>query len=192
MRKKKPSSKKDTDLQFMLFVFGDFEQHDEITKLLSEQLLILVSSNFLKYTFGEYGIVFNFKTKETFFDLKEYIDMALSDVTEQYFLMEVTENCDIKMENKLKNNFLNLDVEDGVEIKIDKKEFTVDKKNIITFDFILPIINSNFEDIEEIVEEPEPSVDDILDKITEQGIESLTKRETEILENYGKRKNGRN
>jgi hypothetical protein len=191
MRKKKPSIKKDIDLQYMLFVFGDFEQHGEITKLLSEQLLILVSSNFLKYTFGEYGVVFNFRSKETFSDLKEYIDMALSDITEQYFLMEVTENCDIKMDDKSKSNFLNLDDEDGNEIKVEKKEFKIDKKNFITFDFILPIINSNFEDIEEIVEEPEPSVDDILDKITEQGIESLTKRETEILENYGKRKNGR-
>jgi hypothetical protein len=32
-------------------------------------------------------------------------------------------------------------------------------------------------------------VDEILEKITEKGIESLTEKEKEILENYGKSKN---
>ena len=35
-----------------------------------------------------------------------------------------------------------------------------------------------------------PTVDEILDKISENGIESLTEKEKEILDNYGKRKNG--
>jgi hypothetical protein len=33
----------------------------------------------------------------------------------------------------------------------------------------------------------EPTVDEILEKITEKGIESLTEREKQILDNYGKR-----
>jgi hypothetical protein len=37
----------------------------------------------------------------------------------------------------------------------------------------------------------EPTADEILDKITEKGIKSLTEKEKEILDNYGKRKNGR-
>jgi hypothetical protein len=33
-----------------------------------------------------------------------------------------------------------------------------------------------------------PTVDEILDKISEKGIETLTEKEKEILDNYGKRK----
>ena len=36
----------------------------------------------------------------------------------------------------------------------------------------------------------EPTVDEILDKISEKGIDSLTEKEKEILDNYGKRKDG--
>jgi hypothetical protein len=41
-------------------------------------------------------------------------------------------------------------------------------------------------------ESPKPTVDQILEKITEKGIESLTKEEKEILDNYATRKNGGN
>jgi hypothetical protein len=37
----------------------------------------------------------------------------------------------------------------------------------------------------------EPTVDEILEKITEKGIESITKQERQILENYAKRENRR-
>jgi hypothetical protein len=41
-------------------------------------------------------------------------------------------------------------------------------------------------------QKPKPTVDQILEKITEKGIESLTKEEKQILDNYGKRENGGN
>ena len=37
-----------------------------------------------------------------------------------------------------------------------------------------------------------PTTDEILDKITEKGIESLTTEEKQILDNYAKRQNGGN
>jgi hypothetical protein len=59
-------------------------------------------------------------------------------------------------------------------------------------DFIIPLS----EDIIEFPikfkrpELPKPTTDQILDKISEQGIESLTEEEKQILDNYGKRENG--
>ena len=96
----------------------------------------------------------------------------------------------------MKKDFLNIDNQlsndtpiAGSISKEEKPKFNWDEKKIITFDFLLPVINQNFENITEEIVEEEPSIDDILDKISERGIDSLTKRETEILENYGKRKN---
>jgi hypothetical protein len=62
----------------------------------------------------------------------------------------------------------------------------------IALDIFLPIFDTNsvFNFKENEVEHI-PTVDEILDKISEKGIESLTEKEKEILDNYGKRKNGR-
>ena len=105
MRKRQPKQ----DPSYMLFIFGDFDEQENLATNLSSQLLTVVSSPFLKFTYGEYGVVFHFRSKEVFSDLKEYIDMGMSEITEQYFLMEVTKNVDIKMPRKLKKDFLNID-----------------------------------------------------------------------------------
>jgi hypothetical protein len=87
--------------------------------------------------------------------------------------------------------------------KIDSKNDELDVKTEI----VLPMANISEKTIEspidfgklfaesdnkdfqqKIVEEP--SVDQILDKITEKGINSLTKKEIEILDNYGNKSNG--
>jgi len=130
-----------------------------------------------------------------FDDLKEYVDMAMSEITEQYFLMEVTKNVDVKMPRKLKKDFLNIDGEEkkretrtgeiNVESKL--KERKEELKNF-TFEFLMPM------DFDKMVQKNEPdylpTVDEILDKISEKGIDSLTEKEKEILDNYGKRKDG--
>lgn len=180
---------------YMLFIFGDFEEYENLASNLSGQLLTVVSSPFLKFTYGEYGVVFHFRSKEVFSDLKEYIDMAMSEITEQYFLMEVTKNMDVKMPRKLKKDFLNIDNEvtktEPKNGKIDIEELRekrkIDVKNI-SFDILFPILdpNSDFNNRKEV--EYLPTVDEILDKISEKGIESLTEKEKEILDNYGKRK----
>ena len=177
----------------MLFIFGDFEEQETLATNLSSQILTIVSSPFLKFTYGEYGVVFHFRSKEVFSDLKDYIDMAMSEITEQYFLMEVTKNVDIKMPRKLKKDFLNIDGEEKkketktgeINVETELKERREELKNF-TFEFLMPSelfqTNRGFE-IEE------PTVDEILDKISEKGINSLTEQEKEILDNYGKRKN---
>jgi hypothetical protein len=191
MRKKQPKQ----DPSYMLFIFGDFDEQENLATNLSSQLLTVVSSPFLKFTYGEYGVVFHFRSKEVFSDLKEYIDMGMSEITEQYFLMEVTKNMDIKMPKKLKKDFLNIDGEEKKketrtgEINVESKlrERKEELRNF-TFEFLMPT------DFNQMVQKNEPdylpTVDEILDKISENGIESLTEKEKEILDNYGKRKDG--
>ena len=75
--------------RYMLFLYGDFTESEELLTELSAQFVGLVSSEYLKFTYGEYGIVLHFRSKEVFSDLKEFVDMLFNDITEQYFLLEV-------------------------------------------------------------------------------------------------------
>ena len=197
MRKKR-EPKKLKDPSYFLFLFGDFSNLENLTQELSMQFLPFVTSPYLKYTYGEFGVVFHFRSGETFVDLKEYVDMGLNDITDQYFLMEATKNTEIKMDKRLKKDFLNIDGElkkeenknGTINVETKLKERREELKNF-TFEFMIPIVdpNSMFNQ-PKVFEAEEPTVDDILDKITEKGIESLTEKEKEILDNYGKRKNG--
>ncbi len=176
----------------MLFMFGDFVDNESFITDVSYQLITVVSSKFMKFNYGEFGMVINFRTKETFEDLKEYVDMCMNEVVEQYFLMEVTSNIDIKMDQKLKRDFLNIDgVKKPTKTKgVSKDDLSDEKKKRISgmMEFIFPLTEDvlkfpfNREEKKE-----KPTVDQILDKISEKGIESLTEEEKQILDNYGKR-----
>jgi hypothetical protein len=197
MRKKK-TEMESQDKRYMLFIFGDFTEMENFINDISYQLVTVVSSEFLKFNYGEFGMVLHFRANETFSELKEYIEMCLDDVVEQYFLMEATENVDIKMDRKLKKDFLNID---GVKKENKNKEVDVEKlseekqkKLGDMMEFILPLSETNFEFPIRVErpQKPKPTVDQILEKITDKGIESLTKEEKQILDNYGKRENGGN
>jgi hypothetical protein len=182
---------------YMLFIYGDFIDSETLIQELSAQFLALVTSPYLKYTYGEFGVVLHFRSDELFSDLKEYVDMILNNITEQYFLIETSSNYDIKMPKKLKRDFLNIDGDIKKEetktgtINVDTvlKERREELKNF-TFEFLMPEDIILFNQMNTSTETRYPTVDEILDKISERGIESLTETEKEILDNYGKRKNG--
>ena len=74
----------------MLFIYGDFSESENLIQELSGQMLTLVSSPFLKYTYGEFGVVFHFRSNELFSELKEYVDMVLNDIKYQkYFIKNI-------------------------------------------------------------------------------------------------------
>lgn len=191
MRKKKTEMESEGK-QYMLFMFGDFADNESFITDVSYQLITVVSSKFMKFNYGEFGMVINFRTKETFEDLKEYIDMCMNEIVEQYFLMEVTSNTDIKMEQKLKRDFLNIDgVKKPTKTKgVSKDDLSEEKKKRISgiMEFIFPLTEDMIKFPFNREEKKEkPTVDQILDKISEKGIESLTEEEKQILDNYGKR-----
>ncbi len=194
MRKKKEKMES-LDKRYMLFIFGDFTEMETFIDEISYQLITVVSSEYLKFNYGEFGMVLHFRTKETFEELKEYIDMCLEGQVEQYFLMEATENVDIKMERKLKKDFLNIDgvKKENKNKEVDVEKLNEEKKKRISnmMDFIIPL-SEDFVELPIKFKITIPTVDEILDKISEKGIESLTKEEKQILDNYGKRENGGN
>jgi hypothetical protein len=193
MRKKK-TEMKSQDKRYMLFIFGDFTEMEKFIEDISYQLITVVSSEYLKFNYGEFGVFLHFRTKELFMELKEYVDMCLDGVVEQYFLMEATENVDIKMERKLKRDFLNIDgVKKETKTKgVQKDELSDEKKKRMNsmMEFIFPLTEDMIKNpfLKEEKKE-KPTVDQILDKISEKGIESLTEEEKQILDNYGKREN---
>ena len=196
MGRKKKEKMESLDKRYMLFLFGDFSVNEKFADEISYHLISVVSSKFLKFNYGEFGMVCHFRSGETFDNLKEYVDMVLNDTIEQYFLVDVGDNFDIKMDRKLKKEFLNIDGE-----KIENKNGSIEVNEIIVktnkkemdnmYHMLFPIMDPNFFKTGE-EKEKEPSVDEILDRISEEGIESLTEIEKQILDNYGTRKNGGN
>lgn len=183
--------------KYMLFVFGEFKTEDDIIKELLAEFAGVIESNYMKFIFSPYSFIAHFSSKLSFEDLKIHTDQVLSFQVEQYFLTEIGTDFAVGMNPDLMEGLFDLD-----SLNEDKKHITMKTilgnmssngdNELMQFLKNLPEILNNVinEDFMDVLSSQEKVVtlDDVLDKITEEGIENLTEQEKEILENYARGK----
>ena len=178
--------------QYLLFIFGDFRGKDKIIELIATQLSAFTDKNsYLKYNYGDYGIVMNFESQFSFVNLRDHTHIILEKVAPQYFLMEHPKNLYAFMPPELKINLFDLNEENHImeeEKKDNKTSDNIFDNFLYTFSSSLMSddimseeqMDNFFNEIMSktnyttyIKEEP-PTVDELLEKIKEKGLNSLT------------------
>jgi hypothetical protein len=184
--------------KYVLFVFGQFKTEDDIVQELITECATIIESNYMKFIFNPNSFIAHFTSKLPFEDLKEHFDNVLSLQVEQYFLSEMTNEFAVGMNPDLMEGLFNLD-EDNKEISHVSMKMILEDLNSVgengLMDFLqnLPKIiekamTEDLENIKPSIIKKVVSLDEVLDKITEEGIESLTEEEKQILENYARGK----
>lgn len=187
--------------QYMLFIFGDFKGQDKIIELIALQLSAFTDKNsYVKYNYGDYGIVMNFQSHFSFYNLRDHVHIVLEKVAPQYFIFEKPKHMYAYMPPELKLNLFDLNEEN---VNIEQKDVNFKDMMNIMDNFLLNLTSSfntdnllseddmekMFENIMNEVDKREefrPTIDDILDKIKDKGIDSLTNTEKQILDEYSK------
>lgn len=155
----------------------------------------ITESNFLKFKEVGNAIIIHFGSSRNFEDLKKYVNIVLSKCSEINFLFENNDNMSVNMSFNDLEPFLSLDV-NIPSSEVDKEETS--KYDKISNEFILSFIDSISNELnDECVEEDEDvyikkslkkeyNLDDILDKISEKGVSSLTQEENDYLKKLSK------
>ena len=187
--------------QYMLFIFGDFKGQDKIIELIALQLSAFTDKNsYVKYNYGDYGVVMNFQSHFSFYNLRDHVHIVLEKVAPQYFLFEKPKHMYAYMPPELKLNLFDLNEEN---VNIEQKDVNFKDMMNIMDNFLINLTSSfntdnllseddmekMFENIMNEVDKREefrPTIDDILDKIKDKGIDSLTNTEKQILDEYSK------
>ena len=187
--------------QYMLFIFGDFKGKDKIIELIALQLSAFTDKHsYVKYNYGDYGIVLNFQSHLSFYNIRDHVHIILEKVAPQYFLFERPKHMYAYMPPELKLNLFDLNEEN---INIEQKDVNFKDVMNIMDNFLINITSTlspenmlseddmerMFENIMNRMEEREehrPTIDEILDKIKDNGIGSLTETEKQILDEYSK------
>ena len=195
---------------YLLFVYGTFGENDNDVQLyvemMGEQFFDVVSDGYLPYTLGPYHAIYKFNSNFDFEDIKERIDDCWQHMCHTYFLVEVTDNMSYKMGGG-DPGFFGIKVEDITPIEITNLEIPDAKTLIDQFlsetleespvDFykLLMDLKGEQEDLDED-EDPQIkklkqkhknkviTIDEVLEKITSNGIDSITPEEKQILDNY--------
>lgn len=160
---------------YFLILLGNFENESE-TKDIVVSLSPIVDSPTLKFNQTTGSLVFHFASEVSQEEMYDYIIVTVSEKCTSFFLTENTDKLSVFLPTTVSEHLLDLEKE------------TLDVK-------WKPSKNLDEELDEEIValllegikkSRRKPSLDEILEKILSDGVNSLSQYEKEILENYSK------
>ena len=171
--------------KYLLTVFGNFtsEKCNEIAQLMEP----LIDSENLKFFFKSGTIIFYFGSNFQLADIHEFMDMISDELFDSFILAEHNDTVTVFMSNEMKEHLFNLEDETG-DMVID----LVPKNNSQSYfdedededDISIILMNQLKKNIQET---KVPSLDELLDKVSEHGIKSLTETELKTLNNYSQK-----
>lgn len=171
-------------MNYLLFVYHneDMNPQDETTAKIGAELSKIMSSNQIKYMFGDRHSIYHFASD---FSIEE-IDDFLCLVSDEF------ENFNYFLTQKTKNVASNFDKDNVLHLLTLRNTNKKKQTPLRPFEFKLDYDNEEFNRISETIMGFLPkkrcnlTLDELLDKINDQGINSLTEEEKNKLDEYSK------
>lgn len=170
---------------YLLSVTNDFAS-DGLCKEIAISLSPIVDSPNLKFHYTRNQIIFSFGAETEKSEIYEYIHGVLYGLVEIFVLTEIVDDFSVSLPKDIKDHLFDLEnVGENVTMKLDMERI---KKNLdFSFDE-----NDDEDDENDIMSliiknkktNPNPTLDQILDKLYSEGIDSLSSKEKNILETY--------
>jgi hypothetical protein len=170
--------------KFLLTIIGDFKQKDLISEV-ALTLTPIVDSPHLKFQSSHGTLIFHFASEVAQEEIHDYVQGSLFGLIDCFILVEYTDKVSVCMTKELKDHLFDLENEsDGVmNISLDmshiknNSDFMEDEEDD---DFVALLLNQVKEKVKK------PSLDYILDKIANKGMDSLSQFEKDTLDLYSK------
>lgn len=168
--------------KYILTVIGSFKS-EESCKELAISLTPIVDSPNLKFQHAKGILVFHFATEVSKEEIFDYIGGILYGVTEAYILTELNDEVTISMPKDIKQHLMDLDnssdnIEMFIDMKLEKNNLRYNDEEQDDDDFVALLLDEVKRKVKK------PSLDQLLEKISKNGIDSLTNFEKETLEYY--------
>lgn len=187
-------------MKYLLICIGDYSKNQkEIIQKVANEIMPTVSSPTVKYYNNDCNLIYHFESVIPFYDLKLLIDDAVTPFVGTYLLIQCTPTMSLGMPQQLYDYLF--DLSDDNRTPPDISNINVIQQDVETDEEFLNSLNELRESIlseddcdDELArimnktknKDEVPTLDNILDKISTEGMGSLTKKEKELLEKYSK------
>jgi hypothetical protein len=167
--------------KYLLTIFGEFKSN-EICEEIAIALSPVVDSPNLKFQFTKGILIFHFASEMDMSDVHEYLEMTSYDLYESFILSEYTDKVSVFMSDENKKHLFDLETNEGnsgIEMVLAPRngfQYIDDTED----EFVALLLNEMKKNLKPL------TLDQLLDKIKNGGVESLTPFEKGTLDNYSK------
>jgi len=170
--------------KYLLTVFGEFETK-EMCQNVALSITPIVDSPNLKFQHSKGVLLFHFSSEIPKEEIYEYVKGVLYGLSESFILTTMTDDVSVFMPKDIYNHLFDLDSANGeIDMKLDMTRI----KNNLDFmeqeeDDLVALLLEEMR-VNNMIKRP--SLDQILDKVLTNGMESLSPFEKDTLETYSK------
>ena len=172
--------------KYLLSLHGDFKSK-EMCKDIATAVTPIVDSPHLKFSHKSGNLLLCFDSEVDREELYSYIEGSLYGLFDYFILSVVDDNLSVCMDESTKGHlFDTVNDSENPDFRIDmtREMFGSEEREIYTEEEDAEFLNDILTELKSKIRKP--SIDEILDKIKEKGVESITPYEKDILDNYGK------
>ena len=167
--------------KYLLVAFGDFKTK-KIIENFGKGMVPIVDSAHLKFQHTKGAMIFHFGSTVIQEEIHDYLTGLFYGFTDTFILTEMNDNVSVAMSEEVKAHLLDLENDgDDVDIKIDMTRMDKNEEYSEMAENFVEYLLDEMKDEIKI-----PTLNEILDKINEKGISSLSGFEKEILDEYSK------
>lgn len=175
--------------KYIITLLGKFENNNVIRELIS-MLLPIVDSPHLKFQKVGNSIIVHFATDIGSEEIYAYLEGGVTELYSGFLITELNSDFQLYLPKKIKDQFLNLD-----EVNEENEQVwfvnTFEEFDEMEDDMEIDMVDSDEEFIKFFFDRVKsrvkrPTLDQLLDKISSKGIQTLSKDEIEILNLYSK------
>ena len=194
---------KPKNFKYILFLFAKHTNQDDYVVEIAEEIAVLTKSNNIRFYYGPEASVYTFSTNDTLKDIKEYLDIILSESKSTYFLLPYeTDKLSFGLPDDISSHLFNDKLSDieKTGLNLESKEWSdsdFKKLDEEMFEKFLNVFSENDEDDDDISKlikrtkevkvndfVSEDQFNEILSKISDKGISSLSERELSLLNKF--------
>jgi hypothetical protein len=182
-------------MEYLLYVFAKHDKQEKFVTFLSEEIFIMTNDNDIRYYYGPESVIFKFKSNEKTEDIGDYLNNVLGCSGIVFFLQPYEKGkLYYWVDSTVNKHLFGIETIDEMTEQ-DRKEFQsyIFKNLELNEEDDINEHDEDFLNIKELLntdatpcKKIDLTLDELLDKINDKGIESLTKKEKELLNNYSK------
>jgi len=169
--------------KYFLILFGDFKS-EEFCKDVALTISPLVDSPQLKFQHSNGSLLFHFASEIDQSEMYEFLSVSFFELVSSFILTENTDNLSLYMPEEAKSHLLDLENASGdvsINIDLSKQDLFEDEFDEEDEDDFMALVLNRVKD--KIMK---PSLDQLLEKVGNKGVESLTPFEKDTLDAYSK------
>jgi hypothetical protein len=176
-------------MKHLLFVYGEYTNKPNHIAVIGDIISELTVNKCVKYQHGAAGAIYHFESKESIKYIGKYLEDTITDLTAMFFLVPMTDEVLISVDDMVMSHLFNLENEttnSNFSFDINKTVTNEDTDKTVA-ELVNEIAKTLIEELAPQEGEVKiPTLDELLDKINTNGINSLTKKEKQLLDEYAK------